>query len=366
MPRTFSLANSSVVKEAALVRATMTIHAAHKAMTTRIIKLLGTLLLVVTLKASTSRSSPPPLRRSLASDPPQVPTVEIGTDVHGLPVRLPLLGAGTWQYNDTIAYQSVCQALQAGYTLVDTAFGYHNQVGVGRALKDCYTGKRGDLFLLTKIPGGLTYQQTLEYHAHNLFSLNVEFVDHLMVHYPADWKATRASKEIRQEQWRAMEEIWFSGKARSIGVSHYCSRHLDDILEVAAVPPSLNQVEYHVGSGDIDQVRPYCQQHNITFMSFSPLCGPCQYDAVDSLISGDLVTSIGRTYNKTGAQVALRFIVQQALSQPFLGGVIPKSNTHYHILENKDIFDWTLSEDDMQKLHAADRPAAEAGDCDVP
>ena len=190
-----------------------------------------------------------------------------------------------------------------------------------------------------------------------------------MVHYPADWQATKASRAIRQEQWRAMEEIWFSGKARSIGVSHYCASHLRDIIDVADIIPSINQVEYHVGSGDIDTVRDFGKQHGVTFMSFSPLCGPCRYEPADSLITGDLVTSIGDRYNKTGSQVSLRFIVQQALEEQVNGtmaGVIPKSNNPDHIAQNMDIFGWSLSQEDMEKLHAATQPAAEAGDCDVP
>jgi diketogulonate reductase-like aldo/keto reductase len=74
-------------------------------------------------------------------------------DVHGEPVLLPLVGAGTWQYNETIAYESVCKAFLAGYTFVDTAFGYRNQRGVGKAIQDCWQGERKDLFVMTKIPG---------------------------------------------------------------------------------------------------------------------------------------------------------------------------------------------------------------------
>jgi diketogulonate reductase-like aldo/keto reductase len=74
-------------------------------------------------------------------------------DAQNKPVWLPLLGIGTWQYNDTIAYQSVCKAFAAGYTMVDTAWGYHNQHGVGQAIQDCWKGKRSDLFVMTKIPG---------------------------------------------------------------------------------------------------------------------------------------------------------------------------------------------------------------------
>jgi diketogulonate reductase-like aldo/keto reductase len=300
------------------------------------------------------------------NDAPPIPTVQIGRDVHGRPVRLPLLGAGTWQYNETTAYDSLCQALStAAYTLVDTALGYHNQKGVGRALHDC-GNRAANVFVLTKIPGGLSRQETLAAHAQNLWQLNVQQVDHLMVHYPADWKQEKASKAIRQEQWRALEEIWFSGKARSIGVSHYCPQHLADILEIATVPPSLNQVEYHVGSGDIDGVREFCRRNQIYFMSFSPLCGPCDSVPSDSLITGDLVATIGQAYNKTGAQVSLRFIVQQALQNgTYMAGVIPKSNNLAHMQANRDIFEWSLTEADMAKLHGATKPAAEAGDCNV-
>jgi diketogulonate reductase-like aldo/keto reductase len=296
-----------------------------------------------------------------------IPTKQIGIDVHGLPVQMPLVGAGTWQYNDTIVYQSLCKAFEVGITFVDTAFGYGNEKGVGRAIRDCYQGRRQELFVMTKVPGGLTHEQVLAAHYQNMIELQLEYVDHLMTHFPADWQVTKASKRMRQDEWLALEEIYYSGSARSIGVSHYCPQHIDDVLEVATVPPSINQVEYHVGSGDIDGVMEKCSQHNITFLSFSPLCGPCQYEPKDSLINGDLVSDIARQYNVTGAQVSLRFIVQQALlDNSFFGGVIPKSNNAEHIRSNMDLFSFKLSEHDMHRLFTATKPAAEAGDCDVP
>lgn len=302
-----------------------------------------------------------------SGDRSEIPRIEIGYDVHGQAVRMPLVGAGTWQYNDTIAYQSLCKAFSAGVTFVDTAFGYGNQKGVRNAIYDCFTGKRSDLFVLTKVPGGLTFDQVRAAHHQNLFELNVEYVDHLMTHFPADWEATKASKAMRQEEWQALEEIYYSGKARSIGISHYCPQHIDDILEIATVMPSINQVEYHVGSGDVDGVMQKCRENNITFMSFSPLCGPCQYDPEDSLITGTLVTDIAEHYNVTGAQVSLRFIVQQALEEgSFIGGVIPKSNNMDHIVSNMDLFSFELSKEDMEQLRQARKPSAEAGDCDVP
>jgi diketogulonate reductase-like aldo/keto reductase len=298
-----------------------------------------------------------------------VPTISIGVDVYGNSVDMPLVGAGTWQYNDTIAYESVCKAFRAGYTFVDTAFGYGNQRGVGQAIRDCYSGKREDLFVMTKIPGGLRVSEALAALEENLVELQLDHVDHVMVHYPSDWQASpdRANKAARQETWLALERVYYKGQARSIGISHYCSQHIHDILEVATVMPSINQVEYHVGSGDVNDVIQTCRQHNITFMSFSPLCGPCQASPEHSLISGGLVTSIAKKYNVTGSQVSLRFIVQQALTKnSFMGGVIPKSNNKDHISHNRDLFGFELSDADMETLFAATEPAGEKGDCTVP
>jgi diketogulonate reductase-like aldo/keto reductase len=296
-----------------------------------------------------------------------IPTKRIGFDVHGIPVRIPLVGAGTWQYNDTIAHQSLCKAFSAGISFVDTAYGYKNQAGVGLAIADCYEGRREDLFILTKVPGGLTYQETRSAHIHNLLQLRVAYVDHLMVHFPADWDVTHASKHERQQQWLALEELYYTGRARSIGISHYCTRHIEDIMEIATITPSINQVEYHVGSQDVDDVIATCRNNNITFMSFSPLCGPCEADPENSLIDGKLVTSIASNHNVTGSQVSLRFIVQQALEEGNpMGSVIPKSNNMKHIQENIDLFSFELSEEEMNLLHGATKPAAEEGDCEVP
>ena len=248
-----------------------------------------------------------------------VPSLFIGFDVSGTAVNLPLLGAGTWQYNNTIAYQSVCKAFQAGYTFVDTALGYGNQKGVGMAIRDCWNRPRHELFVMTKIPGGLNTSQVIASHKQNLMELGLDYVDHLMTHFPSDWDEKVASPAQRQEEWLALESIYNTGEARSIGISHYCRKHIFDVLQVANIMPSVNQVEYHVGSGDVDDVIETCKDLGITFMSFSPLCGPCEYEPKDSLINGDLVTDIASHYqNVTGSQVSLRYIMQQGIP------VIPK------------------------------------------
>lgn len=301
-----------------------------------------------------------------------VPTVTLGQDWQKADVKLPVVGAGTWQYNSTEAYTSLCAAFKLGYQMVDTANMYGNQVGVGKAIKDCWKRPRSELFVMTKVPGGLGAAGVAAAHAQNLKELQVTYVDHLMTHFPSAFPLANgtipdASKAARQAEWRALEAVYATGEARSIGVSHYCARHIEDVMEIATVKPSVDQVEYHVGAGDVDDVIPTLNKYGIHFMSFSPLCGPCNNTKENNLISGDLVTSVAKNYpGVTGAQVALRFIVQQALTKPFMAGIIPKSNDVYHLAGNIDLFEFNLSDDDMDKLAAATEPKPTPGDCQIP
>jgi len=284
---------------------------------------------------------------------------------------MPLVGAGTWLYNDTIAYESVCNAFKVGYSYVDTAWIYGNERGVGKAIKECWLDKgrkREDLFVMTKINGGLNKSEVFAAHADNLKWLGLDYVDTLLAHFPADWEATpaRANPARRQEQWQAMEQLVSEGAAKTIGISHYCRQHIDDVLEVAIIKPVINQVEWHVGSGDLDDVMEYTRSKGIFFQSFSPLCGPCTYEPKDSLINGDLVTRIGEKHGVSGSQVSLKYLVQLAETKPFYAGVIPKSSNIDHIRSNADIFHFTLDATDMADLAAATKPPGTGGDCEVP
>jgi diketogulonate reductase-like aldo/keto reductase len=302
---------------------------------------------------------------ALAAD---VPTVKIGLDSQKQPVLLPLVGAGTWEYNNSVAYDSLCAAFKAGYTMLDTANIYGNEAGVGKAIKDCWTRPRSELFVMTKVPGGLNASATIAAHEENMKLLQLDYVDHLMTHFPSNFDGSHASPKDRQVTWKALEQIYKTGAARSIGVSHYCAKHIEDVMAIATITPSINQVEYHVGSGDVDDVIPTCQKYGIHFMSFSPLCGPCNNTAGDNLITGNLVEKVAAHYDGvSGAQVALRYIVQQALDpKNSFAGVIPKSNDPEHLASNLDLFGFDLSDADMALLKAATLPAPTPGDCDVP
>ena len=292
------------------------------------------------------------------------PTIGI-TGISGK-VEMPMAGLGTWLYNSTLAEASTSLALKYGYYLVDTALGYKNQDGIGRALKA--SGRsRSSYFITSKIPGGLNADDTKAALDTGLAQLELDFVDLMLLHFPSDWAQKNTGKAQRQEQWLALESWAKSGKARAIGVSHYCKRHIQDVLEVATVPIAVNQVQYHVGMGmsgpNATDDKEFDLANGIVYQSFSPLCGPC---GTSALIDGPLVTKIGARHNKTGAQVSLKWQIQQNVP------IIPKTHKVSHMEENIDMFSWDLTEEEMKTLtNAAKPPVAgdghgNSGDCAVP
>jgi len=279
-------------------------------------------------------------------------------------MAMPLVGLGTWQYSDDVAEAATLSAFKLGYRHVDTALGYRNQVGVGKALKQVDL-KRDEYFVTSKIPGGTDSKTTTDNLDLALQQLQLDFVDLMLVHYPATWGG-EGGAALRKEEWLAMEKWAKAGKAKAIGISHYCKSHVEDILSVATVPIALNQVMYHVGMGNSPDVatdyKDYMKSKGIVYMSFSTLCGPCEGDEPMELITGPLVTEIGQAHNVTGAQVALKWAVQQGVP------VVPKSSNPHHQASDFDLFSFTLTDAEMSRLTAATTPATGAdasGDCDV-
>jgi diketogulonate reductase-like aldo/keto reductase len=290
-----------------------------------------------------------------------VPTVKIAPGVY-----LPMSGLGTWQYNTTTAQAASELALDLGYTHIDTALGYGNQVGVGNAIKN--SGRaRDSLFVTSKIPGGLNFAEATRQLELSLSQLGLDYVDLMLTHFPASWSGV-GGKEMRVQEWKALEAFQKAGKAKAIGVSHYCRQHVQDILDIPnTVPIAVNQVQYHVGMGlsvpNATDDKTWMTAHGILYQSFSPLCGPC---GTKELIDGPMVVDIGKKYNKSGAQVSLRWLVQSGVP------VIPKTDKSGHLVENIDLFDWELSQEDMDTLNKATSPPVagnsptDSGDCGVP
>merc|ERR1740117_1476198 len=290
-----------------------------------------------------------------------IPTLNIAPGVD-----IPMVGLGTWQYNDTVAEYSTSLALDLGYTHIDTALGYDNQVGIAKALK-ASPRPRASYFITSKIPGGLPYANATAALELSLSQLGLDYVDLMLVHYPATWGGV-GGKAGRADQWRAMEDFHKAGKAKAIGVSHYCERHIDELLETATIVPAINHVFFHVGmatqglnmSDMAFPTKPSEQPSykGVTYQAFSSLCGPC---GSSELLNGTLVTTIGAAHNKSGAQVSLKWAVQQGIP------VLPKTHRAEYMTENVGLFDFELTPEEMAKLSAATSPQTgpTSGDCDV-
>ena len=158
--------------------------------------------------------------------PKKIPTLKIAEGV-----EIPMVGLGTWQYNDTVAEAATTLALSLGYTHIDTAIGYGNQVGIGRALA-ASPRKRESYFITSKVPGGLSHDEAISNCTTSVKQLGIDYVDLMLVHFPATWGG-KGGKAARQEQWKAMEEFQKSGGAKAIGISHYCKQHIDGMVAAA-------------------------------------------------------------------------------------------------------------------------------------
>jgi diketogulonate reductase-like aldo/keto reductase len=272
---------------------------------------------------------------------------------------MPLVALGTWSgsyhecaANDYSCVRSKAKAavpawLDLGGTHIDTANDYRNQDGVGRALQKV---PRDSFYLTTKVPS-----QEHKIHAYsgttvdlyeNMKLLGLDYVDLVLIHFPPRGQSTAKSCPAIQEQWRAMEDFLKAGKTRTIGVSNYCPSTFECLLEKATVVPAVNQVQYHIGMGtDPIGLISYCKSKNITLQAYSPLG-----DGKGELITGELVTGIGKNHGKSGAQVSLRWVAQHGVP------LSTKASNAKYLAEDLDIFDWKLSAAEMAKLDAATTP----------
>ena len=242
---------------------------------------------------------------------------------------IPLLGLGVWQVPDgKQTVDSVRWALELGYRHIDTAQAYRNEEGVGRGLRESGV-PREDVFITTKFnPQRSDPARELE---GSLKRLGVDQVDLYLVHWPQGG-ALRA--------WPGMEQAKQRGLTRSIGVSNYSARQLDEVIGSGTVPPVIDQVQFSAVEhrrGVLEAAR----KHGVVLESYSSL-------GTGKHLNDPTVTAIAERVGRTPAQVLLRWCVQHGLP------VIPKSTHRERIAENADIFSFTLSDEDMFALNGLD------------
>jgi diketogulonate reductase-like aldo/keto reductase len=248
--------------------------------------------------------------------------------------EIPQVGLGLWQVKDQVEFnRAFSTAVEASYRHFDSAQAYGNEHMLGVAWKNSGLN-REDIFITTKI--SVTHfgaSATTKSFAKSLENLQTYYVDLLLLHFPVTG--------LRKKSWQALEKLQTQGQVRSIGVSNYTIRHLEEMKEYAEITPAVNQVELHVFLQQPELIE-YCRSHGITVEAYSPLA---HAKATDEPV----IVEIAGKHAKSYAQVMLRWCVQKDLV------VLPKSVRPSRIAENIDIFDFKLDDDDMQKLTKLNR-----------
>ena len=251
--------------------------------------------------------------------------------------KMPTIGFGTWQTPDgDVAKNSVIDAINAGYRLIDTAAAYGNEESVGKGIKESGIN-RYDLFVTTKLWNDKHgYRETIQAIDESLEKLGLDYLDLYLIHWPNPKAVRDHWAELNAESWRAMEDQYKAGKLRAIGVSNFRREHMDELLKTASVRPAVNQI--YLNPSDMqEEVVSYNNELDILSEAYSPL-------GTGGLIGNKTVGEVAEHYGKTPAQVLLRWSLQHQFAP------LPKSVHTDRIKENVDIFDFVIDEEDMKNL----------------
>src|SRR6266516_1659147 len=249
-------------------------------------------------------------------------------------VEMPILGFGVFQVTDLAACErSVLDAINTGYRLIDTAASYGNEEAVGKAIKRSGV-PRQDLFITTKLwiqSNG--YEGTKKAFENSLKRLQLDYLDLYLMHQPFG--------DVYGE-WRAMQDLYKQGRVRAIGVSNFQRDRLIDLIIHHNVIPAINQIETHPFHQQIETQK-FLQENNVQIESWGPFA-----EDKNNIFHNELLLSIGKKYNKSVAQVILRWLTQRGVV------AIPKSVRKARMEENFNIFDFELSVEDMEAVKILD------------
>lgn len=244
-------------------------------------------------------------------------------------VQMPKLGFGTLYLTDQLGIQCVSDAISLGYRLIDTAKVYGNEAAVGDGIKKSGI-KREELFVTSKMwVDDYGYESGKKAFQTSLDKLGLDYLDLYLLHRPrGDVKGA----------WKAMEELYKEGRIKAIGISNFEAHQIDELLSYATVKPAVNQIETHAFFQE-EKARKELIDYGIQMEAWSPFA-----QGRNGLFSNEVLAEIGKKYNKTNAQVSLRWHYQRGIV------AIPRTSKEEHMAENLNIFDFELSDADMKTI----------------
>ncbi|MDR1895367.1 MAG: aldo/keto reductase [Prevotellaceae bacterium] len=250
-------------------------------------------------------------------------------------VDIPCVGFGTWQTPDgQVAVDSVKCAVNAGYRHIDTAAIYGNEKSVGQAVAESGIS-RNELFVTTKLwNSSRGYDSALSAFNNSLKTLGLEYVDLYLIHWPEN-KANGA--KVNADTWRAFEKLYKEGVIKAIGVSNFLAHHLKALIDTAEIVPMVNQIEYHPGQLQSETVE-FCKAHNIVVEAWGPL-------GTGRMLTNPQLMEIAKRYSVSVAQLCIKWCLQNEILP------LPKSITPQRIIENTKVFNFNITDTDMQFIN---------------
>jgi diketogulonate reductase-like aldo/keto reductase len=253
-------------------------------------------------------------------------------------VTIPKLGLGTWFINDNDVVHAVKDATKIGYRHIDTAQAYGNENGVGESIRTCGVN-REEMFVTTKLAAEVkSYKEAITSIEGSLKKLGLDYIDLMIIHSPKPWAKFLEEEpyfEGNREAWRALEESYKAGKLRSIGVSNFEERDIDNIIGSSSVKPMVNQILAHISNTPKELIK-YCQGKDIIVEAYSPF-------GHGELFKNQEIKAIADKYNVSVSQLAIRYCLQVDLLP------LPKTANPQHMKTNAEV-DFVISEEDMKFL----------------
>ncbi|GIU70200.1 MAG: glyoxal reductase [Candidatus Woesearchaeota archaeon] len=243
--------------------------------------------------------------------------------------KIPILGYGTWQIPNNVVDNCVYTALTEGYRLIDTAAIYENESGVGLGVRKAIQSgiPREEIFVTTKL-WNTDHDRIEEAFNESLKRLNLEYIDLYLMHWPVIGK--------RINTWLFFQKLLKTGKVKSVGVSNFTIKQLKELIEKTGIVPVINQVEFSPWLYQKELLE-FCNKNNIVVEAYSPLTR-------GRMLGDEKLKEIALKYNKSPAQIILRWVIQHGVV------VIPKSTDPIKIRENAQVFDFEITDEDMEKL----------------
>lgn len=253
-------------------------------------------------------------------------------------IEIPSIAFGTWKFLDNEeTSQIINNAITNGYRYIDTASAYGNEASIGRGIKQSGIDRQSIVIGGKLWNDDRGYEKTIKACYKTIETLNCEYLDVYLIHWPASKAVYDNWKEINNETWKAMEYLYESGLVKAIGVCNFKVNQLESLIEKAKIKPMINQVEFHPGVMQ-KEILEFCKRNSILVEAWSPL-------GSGKLIKKEQLKEIASKYNKDVAQICIKWCIQNGTLP------IPKTSDTDRMKSNLNVFDFTISKEDMEYLN---------------